>query len=173
MAHRSFRSGPRRGSLSRKTAWSAVVDNTQFQALAAATSILDTTFTTTLPETIVRVRGRFTAMTDQAAASEQPFGAFGLAIVSDEAAAAGVGSMPTPYSDADSDLWFVHQYFHCPMLLGTAVGFGGAGVQSLEIDSKAMRKITDDQTLVAVVENANGTDGILYALDFRVLSKLP
>jgi len=172
MAHR-IRNFSSRGSMSRKTQWTASIANTQFQALAAATSLLDSTFVTTLPETIVRIRGLLTVMTDQAAASEQPFGALGFAIVSDEAAAAGIGSMPTPYTDANSDLFMVHQYWSAPMLVGTSVGFGGAGTQRYEIDSKAMRKVHEDTTLAIIMENGNATDGILYSLDFRILTKLP
>ena len=111
-------------------------------------------------------------MTDQAAASEQPFGALGICVVSDQAFTAGSASIPQAYTNADSDLWLLYQYWACPMLVGDSTGFGGAGVQQYVLDSKAMRKVSEDETLVAMIQNANATDGVLYRLDFRILSKL-
>ncbi len=153
--------------------WTATVPETQFVALAAATAVIDSTFITSgaAPETILRSRGLLTVITDQAASSEQPFGAFGICVVSDQAIAAGIGSIPTPYTEPESDLWLLHQFFAAPMVFGSAIGFAALG-QSYELDSKAMRKVGEDQTVVFVMENGNSTDGLLYRLDMRVLSKL-
>ena len=172
--NRSFVRGARAIGSVRLTQWSSTAPETQFVALAAATTVIDSSFVTSgnNRETSVRVRGLLTVMTDQAAASEQPFGAFGVCVVSDQAFSAGAASVPAPYTNADSDLWLLHEFWACPMLVGDSTGFGSAGVQAYVLDSKAMRKVSEDETLIAVIQNANATDGVLYRLDFRILSKL-
>ncbi len=172
MARRNFSRRPQRPL--RLSQWAATVPETQFIALAAATSVIDSSFTPSgaAPETVIRTRGLLTVMTDQVAASEQPFGAFGICVVSDQAFTAGVASVPTPYTEAESDLWFLHTFWSAAMLSATQVGFDGRVAYHFELDSKAMRKVNEDETIIAVMENGNSTDGILYRLDFRILGKL-
>jgi len=157
--------GPRR-----LTDWIASTDETDRTALAAATSLLDQSLLVTVVGTIVRTRGMISVWTDQVATSESPFGALGMGIVSAEAATAGAASIPAPYSNASWDGWMVHQYFHAPMTFGDATGFAALGA-TFEFDSKAMRKITPDDVLVVMVENASASDGLLFNLDFRILKK--
>jgi len=156
----------------RLTEWAATVGGTAFTALAGATAAIDSSFTTTIVETIVRCRGLFTVQTNQIAAAEQPFGAIGLAIVSDEAFAVGATAVPLPYTDADSDLWLLHQYWAAPMSFADATGFAKLD-QQYELDSKAMRRISADETMVLVVEVASvAAIGINYRWDMRILSKV-
>ncbi len=165
---RQFRSGVRR-----LTAWSATAPETQWIALAAGTSVIDSTFTTAAGSvTVVRSRGLLSVVTDQEAADEQPFGAVGIAIVSDQAVAAGVGSVPSPYTEPESDFWLLHQFWSAEARIGDGTGFARLS-QVFELDSKAMRKVSDDETLILMMENGNATDGILYRLDMRFLVKLP
>ncbi len=168
MARRSFVRSARRA-----TQWTSTVPETAFIILAAGSSVIDSTFVTTsgAPETLIRVRGLFTVQTDQTAAAEAPFGAIGIAVVSDEAAAAGAASVPLPYTDAESDLWVMHQFFAAPFEFGTAVGFSDVARQ-YEIDSKAMRKVSEDQTLVLMVQNGSAAHGMQYRLDLRLLAKV-
>ena len=160
----------------RMTQWTATVPEATFSALGAAAAVIDSTFVTDVnnPETIVRVRGLLSVMSDQIAASERPFGAFGMAVVSDQAVAAGVASVPTPYQEADSDFWFVHQFFAGAVQFASSVGlWGGSSViTQYVIESKAMRKVSPDQTVIAVLDNGNTSDGLLYRLDLRMLSKV-
>ena len=162
-----------RGSVRRRTDWSATAPETSWSNLAAATSVIDSTFVLLegQNETITRVRGLLSVDTDQQAATERPHGAFGICIVSDQAVAAGVASVPSPYTEADSDLWLLHQFWATNLRFSTAVGFRQTLMQ-YELDSKAMRKISVDETLIAVMENAAASHGVDYRLDFRILTKL-
>ena len=120
--------------------------------------------------TIIRVRGYFKAWTDQVVASETPFGAIGICVVSREAWAAGAASIPAPYTDSGSDKWLYHSYFGAPYLFG-ANGIAGA-IADIEIDSKAMRKLTFDDAVVWMIENQSATDAMLYLYNTRYLMKL-
>ena len=164
---RRFREGSKR-----KTSWSSTVPETTFTSLAASTAIIDSTFVVSgdQPETLIRTRGQLLVTTDQQAAAENPFGAFGIAIVSNEAVAVGVTAVPLPYTDSESDLWLLHQFFAAPMRFVTS----GMAVtaQRYDLDSKAMRIVSPDQTVVLVMEVATGSGvGIQYRLDARLLSK--
>jgi len=163
---RTFSRGP-----VRQTQWVSSADRTAVVALAAATSLLDQSLSPAdQPETIVRVRGLLTVFSDQNIASENPFGALGFNIVSAEALAAGAASIPAPYSNGGDDGWFVHQYFAAPVRFADATGFGNI-TQSFAFDSKAMRKLSPDDRMVVMVENASAVHGLQFLLDFRILLK--
>jgi len=126
------------------------------------------------PFTVVRTRGQLNVRSDQAGASEAYGCSYGKAIVSEQAEAAGVASVPTPTLDSDSDLWFVYEMMLATIQLGTAVAFDGhAGVQRI-VDAKAMRKVEDGQQLIGVVEGAGGAagGGCIIAGFVRTLVKL-
>jgi len=107
---------------------------------------------------------------DQSAAGENWVGAVGMAIASDQAVAIGVGSLPTPYTDQDSELWFMHQYFAGDFRILSSVGFQAGGMKTFAFDSKAMRKMEIGSTLVIVVENGSAAGvGITYFLNYAVL----
>ncbi len=169
---RSFSRGNR--GQRRLTQWGATAPETTFTALAAATAVLDSTFTvgSDSPETVVRIRGSFDVQSDQLAAQEEPFGAIGIAIVSDQAVAIGVTAIPTPYTDATSDLWMLHEFWSAPMTFGVDARGIAKIDQLVVLDSKAMRKITEDETLIIVVENGSATAGAEYRLDLRILAKV-
>jgi len=161
------------GVKKRVTQWTSTAPETAFIGLAAATAVIDSTFVTDVnnPETIIRIRGLLTIVTDQTASSESPFGAFGVAVVSNQAVAIGVTAVPTPYADAESDFWMYHQFFAAPMNVATAIGIGSLDQQYI-LDGKAMRKITPDQTLILVMENGHAGEGLQYRLDLRILTKV-
>ncbi len=165
---RGFRTVVRRG-----TFWGRSPPDTAVTSLAAATAVLDSS---SVPggagETIIRTRGQIIVGSDQAAGPEAWVGAVGFAVASDQAVAVGVGSLPTPYTDQDSDLWFVHQYFGGKFQFLDATGFDAAQYQVFSFDSKAMRKIEQGQTLIVVVENGAATTGIQYWLQFATLFKV-
>ncbi len=165
--NRSFNSGPRR-----KTEWLASADVTGQTALAASSVILDSSFAFTQPETIVRTRGSLWVSSDQATANEEPFGALGMMVVSDQAAAAGVAAVPTPIQEEDDDNWFVWVPFLASLRLATAVGFVANPFMEYKFDSKAMRKVAAGDTLIVVLENASSTDAMNYVVKFRTLTKL-
>ncbi len=165
----------------RKTNWGQSAIRTDITALAAGTVILTqrlssaNIITAFGPEsTIIRTRGHVMVTTDQSAATENVFGAYGIAIVSEDAAVAGVASIPSPYSNADWDGWFVHGYFFASTRFADATGFtleqgDGAG---FAFDSKAMRKLEDLESVVVLLENGSATAGMFFGIDFRMLFKL-
>ena len=124
------------------------------------------------PFTIVRTHLLAYLETDQLAASEFQVGALGMAVVSDQAAAAGVGSIPTPVTDDDSDLWFVHKWLMNSFAFGSAIGFQSQAGKVYEIDSKAMRKVNDGEDVVLVGEGEfTQGSGLIMMIVGRVLIK--
>jgi hypothetical protein len=109
-------------------------------------------------------------ISDQNGADEQAFGAYGLAVVSAQAVAIGITAVPTPYTDADSDLWFVHGYWSCPVQFGSSVGFSNIS-ERIDFDSKAMRVVSPDETIIVVIENGHASQGALYTFNIALLSK--
>ena len=92
-----------------------------------------------------------------------------MLVVSVDAFAAGAASIPGPITDAESDLWLVHQYMVSDFIFGSAVGFDSMGGRSYEIDSKAMRKQTEDEVLVLMFENGSAL-GAQFSAGIRVLT---
>ncbi len=151
--------------------WSAVA-STGLVTVATSTKVLVASFTPLLPvETIRRTRGIVFWKSDQQTATEDPIGAFGMAIVSADAFAAGAASIPGPFSDDGSDLWFVHQYLHTAVTFSDATGLVQLGTQ-YEIDSKAMRKLSAEEILVLMVENGSATLAAQFQFGIRVYSTL-
>jgi len=124
------------------------------------------------PFTVVRTHLAFRLRSDQIVANETYIGAVGLAVVSDQASAIGITAIPTPVVDADSDLWFVHQWNTGTFFFGSSTSFvDSAGTQIL-IDSKAMRKVNEDEDVVVVFERDTVvSDGCLVQLAGRMLIK--
>ena len=56
--------------------------------------------------------------------------------------------------------------------LGTNVGFVSPAGVNMEIDSKAMRKISNDERIVEVIENNSAVAGLIFHSTYRILSKL-
>ncbi len=171
MARRRFvaarRQGPRR-----LTEWGGSADIDNSAIVAAGTAVLTQDFTqavlaAVVPATIVRVRGEIWVASDQASASEEPFGALGFAVVKEQARVAGVASVPSPITDETDDSWFVLQFIQAFFATGQGVTW-----QRYAFDSRAMRKLADGDALVMVVENAAQLHGLEFILKFRVLFKL-
>ncbi len=179
MARRHFGgSSFRRQGPKRATQWLASADVTAVTALSGAASILDQSFTGAQfealggPVTIVRVRGELYIQSDQVAAAERPFGAMGFAVVSEQARAAGIASLPSPITDEASDLFFVMQYWEAASWVGNAAS-PATVMKRFVYDSKAMRKVPDGAALVVTMENAALAGiGAQYINKFRVLIKL-
>ena len=167
--------GGARGIASRRqTRWLRSADETSFTSVAAGGVDFQSSLTTEekalRPFTVVRVRGWLFCQNDQSAATERSWGAVGMAVVSDQAVAAGVASLPSPISDEASDLWFAYQYMYADFHL-SAVGSSALG-GAFTFESKAMRKVEDGQDVVVMMENGDATFGINYLVKFRMLVKL-
>ena len=172
----------RNRSQRRLTAWS----RGPLAALAAASSTFSALWSNGASATIdgitlVRIRGEFLAYLATASAEGAGFtGAVGIVNVTNEAFAAGVGSIPTPLADDGFDGWIWHNYF---ILSASAVIDGTASTDSnlpgtamvrIPIDSKAMRKTPEGTTLVGVIEATEiGTATMSFLARTRILDKLP
>jgi len=166
---RGFTRGPRRA-----TDWSASAELTAYVALAGGASALTQVFTPISGgETVIRTRGLLSITTDNDASAEEQLGAYGIAVVSEPAATVGITAIPTPVVDASWGGWLYHSYFASRTALNTAVGFAEAAsaVINIVIDSKAMRKVDEDDRLVMVIENAS-PDGMKFWDMVRILSKV-
>ncbi len=119
--------------------------------------------------TIVRVRGQLTTFPTVASADLNIIGAYGIGIVSDEAFAAGAASIPGPWSNKDWGGWFVWLPISWRFEFISGVGVLQAGITSV-IDSKAMRKIGLNETVVVVAESQGSAFDVMDP--FRMLLKL-
>ncbi len=120
--------------------------------------------------TIVRTHGYFWAGVQQASAALDGFiGAFGIGLVSDQAFAAGIASIPTPFTDAEWDGWFLWGSFSLAWDFDDATGVRFSMLNHI-VDSKAMRKVSDNETIVLVAESQSGAFDI--SMPLRMLLKL-
>ncbi len=177
MARRVF-TRPLRQGQRRATEWVASADITAIKTLASGSTVNDQNLIEAtllalglFPSTIVRTRGTFWVQSDQNAANETPFGAFGFAVVSERARAVGVTAIPFPVTDEGSDLFFVHQTF-----LGGSFGASTGALfanpwHQYDFDSKAMRKLEDGMAIAVQIQNSSGAHGLNYVLKFRMLFK--
>ena len=163
----------RRGAPKRLTQWIGLglaadaVDNS-----SVLSAKLNATALALRPFTVIRTHIEILQQTDQSTASEDMGAAFGMCVVSESASGAGVASVPTPITDADSDLFFVHQWMIASFLLKTAVGVADPSGTRYTIDSKAMRKVNNDQDVIIVVEGDSSGEGMVINSAGRMLIKL-
>ena len=143
--------------------------------LAASGTAVITNFLTAAalavrPFTVVRTRMKWLVRSDQSAATENFIGNVGIAVVSDQAIGVGVTAVPTPATDLGSDLFFlIDQWPGRIQLAGTVIT---ADFAPKSIDSKAMRKVDDDQDIVVVTEAGLGGSGCNIDTVGRMLIKL-
>ena len=170
MVRRSFRG---RSSPGRLTEWFASAVQTDYLALPANTVVLDQSLTTIekakRPFTVTRVVGSLFLQSDQNAAVETPFGAFGMIVVTEAAVAAGIASIPNVYSSAENDGFFVHQFMSAEGSASTNVG---RPLERFSFDFRSQRKVQDGEDIAVVLQNGNLTDGLDYLVSFRMLVKL-
>ena len=96
-------------------------------------------------------------------------GAFGMAIVTDAASAIGATAIPGPWTDSSWDGWFVWEPFGFRFESVTQVGVFMAS-REIVIDSKAMRKLNDEETIVMMVESE--AEDFRLGIGLRMLFKL-
>ena len=143
--------------------WSAA-GNDGWSALAANTSVAAASLTVadgSSDATIKRIRGHF-AVSNNTAGFNQLWGAVGIIKVQDLQVGT-LASMPTPFTNPGYD-WLWHHFWSFANN-GTTV----ANFYSCEIDSKAQRRIDDNESLVLIVENACGVS-VDFNYGFRELT---
>ncbi len=162
----------RGGKDRRNTLWGDVtpVFNTMTAGGGTITNVQSAAVDALTPFTIVRSRMAFYLRSDQSAAAEDQVCAFGIAVVSAQAAAIGVTAVPTPVTDLGSDAWLLHKIMFNSVGAGAVDNIRG---HYMEEDSKAMRKVEDgfELTFVAEIDAAIGNGAVLFS-GGRVLLKL-
>ncbi len=145
------------------------------QAIAANSVVLVGTLNAAAlalrPFTIVRSRILMWWSSDQTAANEFPLGAYGHIIVSDQATAAGVASIPDPTNNADAP-FHVWEPLIASIKVITQAGTQDPQGRQFVVDSKAMRKVGNNEDLATVLSNAHATDGATFSEIGRILVKL-
>ena len=166
----------RGGRLRRQTEW---IGGTPVRSTLAAanTAVLQTTLSAGVlnlrPFTVIRTVGALSLRSDQAAVSEDFAAMYGICVVSDQAVAIGVTAVPTPSTDNESDLWYLHRYIVGRFNFLSSVGFHPQEGIYMEFESRAARKVEEGQDVIDVVESpANVTSGCTITTFNRTLIKL-
>ncbi len=107
---------------------------------------------------------------DQSVATEEVFGAFGIGLVNVVAGALGITALPGPATHLLWPGWFVWQPFMQRLEFKSAVGIEPGFFKEYVIDSKAMRKVKEDESLMGMLELKTPT-GASFALTGRILVK--
>ncbi len=149
--------------------WSDSTPQTALVSLAGSSVLLHNIFVPFAGgETVIRTRGLFGYRSDQSIADEDIMGAVGIGIVSEQAASVGVTAVPAPDTDAGWG-WLWHSYF-AQSFVTEANSMVFNALQLIVIDSKAMRKVGDNERLVVVIQNSSATGMQLYG-SIRIFSK--
>jgi len=159
-----------RGS-QRHTDWGASVPAGSFLSVGGATvTLLETFVPNAGGETLIRTRGMLSFGSDQFVAGEQQLGSFGIGVVSAQAEALGITAIPHPGDDAAWGGWLYHTFLFNRFNFSSAVSTQAIATVNIVIDSKAMRKVSDEERLVVVLQNS-GSNGMTFTHSIRVLSK--
>ncbi len=105
--------------------------------------------------TLVRTRGYVSIIPAAFSADVNITGAVGVGVVTAEAFAAGVASIPEPFSDGDWGGWLLWRSFAYHFELGSVASFESTPFH-FELDSKAMRKISPNEVIVTIAESQAG-----------------
>jgi len=166
MARKQFRGSKRHGD------WSGTTPPTALTPLSAGSVVLSQIFTPLAGgETVIRTRGLFGIASDQVSSGEDQIGAVGICVVSEAAVSVGISAVPLPDSDAGWGGWLWHSYFAARLSFASSIGFQPNMLVLTVIDSKAMRKVGDEDRLIMVVQNSSSSHGIVFFDSFRIYSK--
>ena len=165
---------PRRAAVSQKRViqWIGSADQ-GYTAVAAGANVIQQNGATLGNTTITRVRGGWSVQPQTYAADLNLIGVIGFGLVSDQAFTAGAASIPGLWTDPDWGGWFLWLPFQYRYEVTTDVGrlvLGGPGQGGGELDSKAMRKVAPNETLVVMVESQ--AVALNVSINFRMLVKL-
>ena len=145
--------GPRR-----KTAWQQGPEAVGFSLTATGSALWGATgasMASGREVTLVRTRGQAHIVMDAWDSVGAGFrGALGIAMATPEAIAVGITAVKTPLADVDWDGWLWHSMFDVRAITAAESEATNATSvhQRIEIDSKAMRKISDEMVLFGAVE---------------------
>ena len=161
-------------TIRRATVWlgRAPSVNTLASGTPVLLSVLNAAALALRPFTVVRTRGILFIASDQQAANENMMAAWAQCVVSEQASAIGVTAVPTPVTDSGSELFFGYQWMLNVFRFGDNTGFQGVNGYHQVVDSKAMRKVSEGEDLVEVIENSAAGAGCDLQTAFRTLIKL-
>ena len=162
--HRNF--GARRSA--RLTSWIGPADQ-GYISVADDTKVLIASASFTEPATIMRTRGAISVSANSFGVDVEFKGALGVGIVQTDALAAGVASIPGPWSDPAWGGWYVWRSFAYVLEFGDATGVRVIS-EGFEVDSKAMRKVQANEAIVVIAESQGGAFQIWDGM--RTLVKL-
>ena len=174
MADRFRGSRPLVRGARRQTQWGLGVGSTAVTTITASSAtILGAGVTFGASGTIVRQRGALSAYLTAATAVGDGFhGAIGIGIVGSQAFATGASALPSPVTEGAWDGWMYHRFFGIHRGAAGAGSEGAAAIQ-FEVDTKAMRKVSDEMVVVAMLEFIEiGTATADVFFDTRLLLKL-
>ena len=161
----------------RSTEWGEGPFSTTIQSVTTATKILVNVAQDAVQrQTIVRLRGSLTIWIEVATSIGDGFQrvAAGIGIVTADAATVGVTAMPSPF-DMEWPGWIWHTLAG-PLISLTTTEDGGTGLHMMRIpiDSKAMRKFHQNETLFGMLHFSGevGAATATFAMDVRLLAKL-
>jgi len=106
--------------------------------------------------TLLRSRGGLMVWGEPDASTDSDVCALGLIVVHSNALAVGGTSVPGPLNDQGAD-WLWHRYV--PLDAGIATGVVGdniLAIERFELDSKAMRRVPEDSSVVLIGEVSVG-----------------
>ena len=182
MARRIIRRGVR-GGARRATFWetvSSVTSTTLIDGgvMSSVIPIVTEAELDNVPNpTLVRVRGQiFAQMGPLGAVVDGFLLSHAIMVVDAKQLAIGTSAMPLPLSSNSEDfLWFGQQFVAAPVAasLNDVDQYSGT-FDRLIVDSKAMRKVTLNQSIVLVSELeqwAGGAGDVRFALNLRMLFK--
>jgi len=121
--------------------------------LAAAGNVTQVITTPQASSTVMRLRGELVASIDGPVDNDKVAINCGIIVVTEEQVAGGASTMPSPAGDLDAE-WIWHGFL---LLLSQAVVATAQLTQAarLTIDSKAMRRIKQTQSVILIVENTS------------------
>ena len=162
-----------RTSSQRKTSWTFGIIPSLSQTFAASgVGLFGGNDIVADGQTLIRVRGFLELILTSASALGDGFhGAVGIGVVQTAAFDTGVAAVPVPVADVTWNGWLWHQWFSLTAPTAAQVT---ENRQVFEVDSKAMRKLSADQTLFyAISATEVGTSGMIARMGIRSLVKLP
>jgi len=170
------RSGFRTRSVRRATTWFGGPEGPSGSISSTSSNLFPIGITALDPGvTAIRFHGSLLLGLVTAVASGGFDWAFGIAIVSENAAGVGITAIPTPIADEDWDGWMVHRTGSL-IAISSAVPSEWVSVnvsERVELDSKAMRKFKQTDVMVAVLDvEESGTAAMRAFLRSRILVKI-
>ena len=174
---RGFSQARGRQSVRRQTAWEEGPGGTAGTVISTPTSVILGSGIQPVADglTVVRLRGYLEILLEAADVVGSGYaGAVGACVVNSDAFAVGVTAVPNPVDDSDWDGWMYHRFFSLHATTATIGDGVNTGRLAWEVDSKAMRKLPLNETLLMSIQTFEvGAAQIEVFFDSRVLVKLP